>query len=112
MIPIGSTHLPDSVPRSAPWPAQAAEIDALVDVLMESPGDVSGLASTGRGGDGAAVSCCHHPVVHNVSHAELEERHWDLPAALASQTRAPATSPVGAPATPKTEPETEVEAGP
>src|SRR5206468_4124684 len=37
------------------------------------------------------------PVVTGISHAELEQRRWDPAAGLTSQTRAPATSPAGAP---------------
>src|SRR2546423_13421845 len=112
MAPAGGTQPPDSVPRSVRGPL-AAEMDELVDVLIEVPGRCTRPGvdrSRRRWHSGGAAAA--RPVVHNVSRAELQERRWGPGSRARFTDPAPRRPPrPGRPVTPKTEPETEVEAG-
>ena len=79
-----------------PWPAQAAEMDELVDVLIEVPGRCTRPGvdrSRRRWHSGGAAAA--RPVVHNVSRAELQERRWG-PATAPASTRRPGDFLAGA----------------
>ena len=88
-------------------------MDELVDVLIEVPGRCTGPGvdrSRRRWHSGGAAAA--RPVVHNVSRAELQERRWGPGSRARFTDPAPRRLPwPGRPVTPKTEPETEVEAG-